>query len=125
MKNSKVFSQNSRSYGEFYSVIADSYGNSCHAICYGIPIRYIRRLMRRTTKPIFQQKNIRNLEELQKINPDIIGWIRINETNVNYPLLQAEDDDTYMNTDAEGKYSLSGSIFLHCANKPIFPILII
>ena len=26
-KNSKVFSQNSRSYGEFYSVIADSYGN--------------------------------------------------------------------------------------------------
>ncbi len=26
-KSSKVFSQNSRSYGEFYSVIADSYGN--------------------------------------------------------------------------------------------------
>ena len=25
-----------------------------------------------------------------------------------------------MNTDAEGKYSLSGSIFLHCANKPDF-----
>ena len=42
------------------------------------------------------------------------------QENVNYPLLQAEDDDTYMNTDAEGKYSLSGSIFLHCANKPDF-----
>ena len=46
--------------------------------------------------------------------------IRINDTNVNYPLLQAEDDDTYMNTDAEGNYSLSGSIFLHCANSPDF-----
>ena len=66
------------------------------------------------------EKNTKSFEELQKINPDIIGWIRINETNVNYPLLQAEDDDTYMNKDAEGKYSLSGSIFLHCANKPDF-----
>ena len=66
------------------------------------------------------EKHTKSFEELQKINPDTIGWIRINETNVNYPLLQAEDDDTYMNTDAEGKYSLSGSIFLHCANKPDF-----
>lgn len=66
------------------------------------------------------EKHTKSFEELQKINPDIIGWIRVNDTNVNYPLLQAEDDDTYMNTDAEGKYSLSGSIFLHCANKPDF-----
>ena len=66
------------------------------------------------------EKSTKSFEELQKINPDIIGWIRINETNVNYPLLQAEDDDTYMNTDAEGKYSLSGAIFLHCGNKPDF-----
>ena len=57
---------------------------------------------------------------LQKINPDVIGWIRVNDTNINYPLLQTDDDDTYMNTDAEGKYSLSGAIFLHCGNKPDF-----
>ena len=63
------------------------------------------------------EKHTKSFEELQKINPDIIGWIRVNETNINYPLLQAEDDDTYMNTDAEGRYSLSGAIFLHCANK--------
>ena len=66
------------------------------------------------------EKHTKSFEELQKINPDIIGWIRVNETNINYPLLQAEDDDTYMNTDAEGRYSLSGAIFLHCANKPDF-----
>lgn len=66
------------------------------------------------------EKHTKSFKELQKINPDIIGWIRVNETNINYPLLQAEDDDTYMNTDAEGRYSLSGAIFLHCANKPDF-----
>ena len=38
------------------------------------------------------EKHTKSFEELQKINPDIIGWIRINETNVNYPLLQAEDE---------------------------------
>ena len=66
------------------------------------------------------ENHTKSFEELQKINPDVFGWIRINDTNVNYPLLQAEDDDTYMNTDAEGNYSLSGSIFLHAENNPHF-----
>ena len=66
------------------------------------------------------EKSTKSFEELQKINPDVIGWIRLNDTNINYPLVQTDNDDTYMNTDAEGNYSLSGAIFLHCANKPDF-----
>lgn len=66
------------------------------------------------------EKHTKSFEELQKINPDVIGWIRVNDTNINYPLLQTDDDDTYMSTDVEGKYSLSGAIFLHCGNKPDF-----
>ena len=66
------------------------------------------------------EKSTKSFEELQKINPDVIGWIRVNDTNINYPLVQTDNDDTYMNTDAEGNYSLSGAIFLHCANKPDF-----
>lgn len=65
-------------------------------------------------------KHMKSFKELQKINPDVFGWIRVNDTQINYPLLQAKDDEKYMNTDVEGKYSLSGSIFLHCANKPEF-----
>ena len=49
------------------------------------------------------EKSTKSFEELQKINPDVIGWIRVNDTNINYPLVQTDNDDTYMNTDAEGK----------------------
>ena len=66
------------------------------------------------------EKSTKSFEELHNINPDVIGWIRVNDTNINYPLVQTDNDDTYMNTDAEGNYSLSGAIFLHCANNPDF-----
>ena len=67
------------------------------------------------------EKSTKSFEELQKINPDVIGWIRVNDHKyLIIPLVQTDNDDTYMNTDAEGNYSLSGAIFLHCANKPVF-----
>ena len=37
------------------------------------------------------------VEELQKKNSDIIGWIEIEGTNINYPVLQGEDNSFYMN----------------------------
>ena len=33
------------------------------------------------------EKHTKSFEGLQKINPDVIGWIRVNDTNINYPLL--------------------------------------
>ena len=62
----------------------------------------------------------KSFEELQKINSDVIGWLKVNDTHINYPLVQCDNDDKYMNTNAEGKYSLSGSIFLHADNNPHF-----
>ena len=45
------------------------------------------------------EKNTQSFADLQKINPDVIGWIRVNDTNIKYPLVQTDNDDTYMNTD--------------------------
>ena len=52
------------------------------------------------------------IAELQKQNPDIIGWIEIEGTNINYPVLQGEDNDYYMTHDYKKEKSTSGSIFL-------------
>ena len=60
------------------------------------------------------QKNERmlKLEELQKQNPDIIGWLEIENTNINYPVLQGTDNSYYMNHNYKKKQTKSGSIFL-------------
>ena len=36
------------------------------------------------------------LEELQKENSEIIGWLEIEDTNINYPILQTTDNDFYL-----------------------------
>lgn len=59
-------------------------------------------------------------EELRAINPDVIGWITMYGTGVDYPLLQNDDNDRYVHTDVKGKYSLTGSLFLDWRNDPGF-----
>ena len=58
--------------------------------------------------------------ELQKINPEVFAWLTIDDTHIDYPLTQAEDNVKYVNTDVHGKFSLAGSIFLDCRNKSDF-----
>ena len=53
-----------------------------------------------------------NFSELLAVNPDVCGWITLNNTNVDYPVLQGETNFTYINTDVYGNFALAGSIFL-------------
>ena len=53
-----------------------------------------------------------NFEELAAINPDIVGWIRIPDTNIDYPIVQAADNDTYLHKSFEGEETSAGTIFL-------------
>ena len=58
------------------------------------------------------KSNKQILEELRKENPDIIGWLEIKDTNINYPVLQAKDNDYYLNHNYKKEKSISGSLFL-------------
>ena len=52
------------------------------------------------------------LDELQKENEEIVAWIEIEDTNINYPILQAKDNDYYLTHNYKKEYSSSGSLFL-------------
>lgn len=67
-----------------------------------------------------KDNNDYSLFDLMELNSDIIGWITVEGTNINYPLLQGETDTQYLNRDAFGEFALSGSIFLSCTNSPDF-----
>lgn len=59
-------------------------------------------------------KNERMLkvEKLQEENSEIVGWVEIEGTNINYPVLQASDNSYYLTHNYQKKYSKSGAIFL-------------
>ncbi len=44
--------------------------------------------------------------------PDAIGWLIIPGTNINYPLMQGEDNDFYLHHAYDGSKLSAGSIFL-------------
>ena len=53
-----------------------------------------------------------DFNQLKSINEDIIGWIYIPNTNIDYALLKGKTNDTYIHTNYEKKHSFAGSIFL-------------
>ena len=71
-----------------------------------------------TYKP--QSTDTESFEELQKINPEVIGWLTVYGTSIDYPLVQSDDNQKYVNVNAKGEYALSGSLFLDYRNKADF-----
>ena len=53
-------------------------------------------------------------------NPDTVGWIRIPDTRIDYPIVQAEDNETYLHTAFDGSENIHGTIYLDCDSDPDF-----
>lgn len=60
------------------------------------------------------------LEELIAVNPDVAGWVTIDGTHIDYPVLQGKDNFEYLNKDIHGEDAASGSIFLDYENNRDF-----
>lgn len=64
--------------------------------------------------PVTEEKTEKmlQLEELQKENNEIIGWLEIEDTNINLPVCQTTDNDFYLTHNYKKEKSKGGSLFL-------------
>ena len=68
-----------------------------------------------------KKKNPINFKKLRKTNDEIVAWIKVPGTNIDYPILQSmEDDSYYLHRDIYGKYKYAGSLFIEYCNSPDF-----
>ena len=52
-----------------------------------------------------------NFDKLLKKNRDTVGWLYVNNTNINYPFVQGEDNSYYLNRAFDGTKSAAGWLF--------------
>ena len=59
-----------------------------------------------------------DLNSLQQENSDVVGWIHIKDTPVDYPILWSNNNNTYLRHTYKKDYNVFGSIFIAAENKP-------
>ena len=75
----------------------------------------------RNGKPDRESAPIRvDFETLTGQYPQIAGWLYCSGTNINYPVMQGEDNSYYLHHAPDGAYQFSGSLFLSCNNTMPF-----
>lgn len=73
-----------------------------------------------TPDPKMDKLQETDLDALRKVNKDVLGWIHIPGSKIDYPLLQGEDNEYYLKRTWKGHRNPVGSIFLESKNSPDF-----
>lgn len=58
--------------------------------------------------------------ETKPLTEDYVAWLHLDDTNIDYPVMQADNNSKYLNMDPYGDYSLAGSIFMDSRNARDF-----
>lgn len=58
-----------------------------------------------------------NFSDLKKINPEVVGWLKVNGTNINYPFVQSSDNKYYLTHSFNKYYNAAGWVFLDYRNN--------
>ena len=54
---------------------------------------------------------------LKQRNPDVVAWIKINNTQIDYPVVQGKDNSYYLTHNMDKEYNKAGWIFLDYRNE--------
>ena len=74
----------------------------------------------RSKTPTLASKATVDFQALRKINSDIIAWIRIPDTKIDYPVVQGKDNAYYLKHMFQKTEHAAGSIFLDMDNEADF-----
>lgn len=58
--------------------------------------------------------------DMHALSDDVVAWLTVDDTEIDYPVMQGKDNNEYLSKDPFGKYSLAGSIFLDARNASDF-----
>ncbi len=58
-----------------------------------------------------------NYDELLKINDETVGWLKVNNTNVNFPIVQTSNNDYYLDYNFYKKRNYNGWAFVDYRNN--------
>lgn len=59
-----------------------------------------------------------DFEALLEMNPHTVAWIYSENEEINYPVVQAQDNDYYLDHLFDGTENKNGAIFMDCRNSP-------
>lgn len=62
------------------------------------------------------EKDAENEKNLKNINQDYRFWIKVDGTNIDFPVVQGKDNDFYLHHNFNKEKSFSGSIFVDSSN---------
>ena len=58
-----------------------------------------------------------NFKSLKEKNPDTVGFLKVNDTDINHVVVKAKDNDYYLSHDFEKNENVAGWIFVDYRNK--------
>ena len=58
-----------------------------------------------------------DIDKLKGKNSDTVGWINVNNTNINYPYVQYKDNDYYLTHSYDKSYNEAGWVFMDYRNN--------
>ena len=58
-----------------------------------------------------------NIKELKEQNSDTVGWLKVNNTSISYPIVKSNDNDYYLNRSFDKSYNSAGWPFIDYKNK--------
>ncbi len=60
-----------------------------------------------------------NFNELLRKNKDTVGWLKLEGTNINYPVVQTDNNDYYLNHAFNGYKNYAGWVFMDYRNNAV------